>query len=124
MSILFQLFCRNETEESMPNLFYKVIVNLINKPHKTTKRARDIFSLVNIHTKFYRKFFCDLVSQVSQRPFRAEESAGHRSNRASWKGSLLTFILSQEAELRPSPLGTFLPEESWPPGRALTWELR
>ena len=32
---------------------------------------------------------------------------GSRSNRASWTGSLLAFILSQEAELRPRPLGTF-----------------
>ena len=33
---------------------------------------------------------------------------GDRSNRASWTGSLRAFILSQEAELRPRPLGTFL----------------
>ena len=33
---------------------------------------------------------------------------GSRSNRASWTGSLQAFILSQEAELRPRPLGTFL----------------
>ena len=33
---------------------------------------------------------------------------GSRSNRASWTGSLRAFILSQEAELRPRPLGTFL----------------
>jgi hypothetical protein len=33
---------------------------------------------------------------------------GDRSNRASWSGSHLAFILSQEVELRPRPLGTFL----------------
>ena len=33
---------------------------------------------------------------------------GCRSNRASWTGSLLAFIFSQKAELRPRPLGTFL----------------
>ena len=33
---------------------------------------------------------------------------GGRSNRASWTGSLPAFILSQEAELRPRSLGTFL----------------
>ena len=31
----------------------------------------------------------------------------HRSNRASWTGSLQAFILSQKTELRPRPLGTF-----------------
>ena len=33
---------------------------------------------------------------------------GSRSNRASWTGCLQAFILSQETELRPRPLGTFL----------------
>jgi hypothetical protein len=33
---------------------------------------------------------------------------GDRSNRASWSGSHRAFILIQEAELRPIPLGTFL----------------
>jgi hypothetical protein len=33
---------------------------------------------------------------------------GYRSKRASWTGSHLTFILSQEVELRPKLLGTFL----------------
>ena len=33
---------------------------------------------------------------------------GGRSNRASWTGSLWAFIFSQEAGLRPRPLGTFL----------------
>ena len=32
---------------------------------------------------------------------------GGRSNRASWTGSLRAFILIQETELRPRPLGTF-----------------
>ena len=36
------------------------------------------------------------------------EHVDDRSNRASWTGSLWAFILSQEAELRPRPLGTFL----------------
>ena len=31
-----------------------------------------------------------------------------RSNRTSWTGPLPAFILSQDAELRPRPLGTFL----------------
>jgi hypothetical protein len=35
------------------------------------------------------------------------EHTGCRSNRASSTGSLLAFILSQEAELRPRSLGTF-----------------
>jgi hypothetical protein len=38
----------------------------------------------------------------------AGEHLGNRSNRASWTGSLLAFIFSQKAELRPRPLGTFL----------------
>ena len=37
-----------------------------------------------------------------------EEHMGDRSNRISWTGSLPAFIFSQEAELRPRPLGTFL----------------
>jgi hypothetical protein len=37
-----------------------------------------------------------------------EEHMGGRSNRASWTGSLQAFILSQEAELRPRPLGIFI----------------
>ena len=32
---------------------------------------------------------------------------GRRSNRASWTGSLLAFILTQETALRPRSLGTF-----------------
>jgi hypothetical protein len=36
------------------------------------------------------------------------EHVGDRSNRASWTGSRQTFVLSQEAELRPRTLGTFL----------------
>jgi hypothetical protein len=30
-----------------------------------------------------------------------------RSNKVSWTGSLQAFILSQEADLRPRPMGTF-----------------
>jgi hypothetical protein len=33
---------------------------------------------------------------------------GDRSNRASWSGSHQAFILSQNVELRPRSLGTFL----------------
>ena len=44
----------------------------------------------------------------SLRPVYTGEHMGSRSNRASWTGSLWAFILSQEAELRPRPLGTFL----------------
>jgi hypothetical protein len=33
---------------------------------------------------------------------------GSRSNRATWTGSLQAFIVSQKADLRPRPLGTFL----------------
>jgi hypothetical protein len=33
--------------------------------------------------------------------------AGHRTNRASWTGTLWAFILSQEAELTSRPLCTF-----------------
>ena len=44
----------------------------------------------------------------SLRPVYEGEHVGGRSNRASWTGSLPAFILSQEAELRPRPLGTFL----------------
>ena len=36
------------------------------------------------------------------------EHVGSRRNRASWTGSLPAFILSQETELRPRTLGTFL----------------
>ena len=32
---------------------------------------------------------------------------GSKRNRASWRGSLRAFILSQETELRPRQLGTF-----------------
>jgi hypothetical protein len=49
----------------------------------------------------------DLVSQVSQRPGLPGECKGHRSNRAFWTRFLRAFIFSQEAELRPRPLGTF-----------------
>jgi hypothetical protein len=41
------------------------------------------------------------------RPVYTGEHVGSRSNRASWKGSLQAFILSQEAELRPRHLDTF-----------------
>ena len=43
----------------------------------------------------------------SLRPVYARDHMGGRSNRASWTGSLQAFIFSQEAELRPRPLGTF-----------------
>jgi hypothetical protein len=36
------------------------------------------------------------------------EHVGDRRNRASWTGYLQVFILSQEVELRPTPLSTFL----------------
>jgi hypothetical protein len=36
------------------------------------------------------------------------EHMGHRSARASWTGSQWAFILNQETELSPRPLGTFL----------------
>jgi hypothetical protein len=36
------------------------------------------------------------------------EHMGNRSNRASWTGSLLEFILGQETELSPRLRGTFL----------------
>ena len=49
---------------------------------------------------------------------------GRRSNRASCSASLLDLILSQEADLRPKPLGPSLPKESQPPGRALALGLR
>jgi hypothetical protein len=39
---------------------------------------------------------------------------GNRSNRASWTGSCLAFILRQEAELRPRLLGNFLVREESP----------
>jgi hypothetical protein len=44
----------------------------------------------------------------SLRPVCAGEQVGSRSKGASWTGSLWAFILSQEAEPRPRPLGTFL----------------
>jgi hypothetical protein len=43
----------------------------------------------------------------SLRPDYKGEHVVGRSNRASWAGSLQAFILIQEAELRPRPLGTF-----------------
>ena len=43
----------------------------------------------------------------SLRPVYTGEHVDSRSNIASWKVSLRAFILSQEAELRPRPLGTF-----------------
>jgi hypothetical protein len=53
-----------------------------------------------------------------------QESMGHRSNRASWTRSYRAFIPSQEVELILSPLSPSLPEESLPPGSALTLGLR
>jgi hypothetical protein len=43
----------------------------------------------------------------------AEKHMVHRSNRASWTGSLQAFILSQEAKLRHRPLGTFPARGGW-----------
>jgi len=40
--------------------------------------------------------------------FCVNPAEASRSNIASWSGSYPAFILSQEAELRPRPLGTFL----------------
>ena len=51
---------------------------------------------------------CHLVSLVPQRPVCTGEHVGCRSNIASWTVSLQAFIFSQEAELRPRPLFTFL----------------
>jgi hypothetical protein len=39
------------------------------------------------------------------------ENMSDRSNRASWTGFHRAFILKQEAEMRPRPLGTFLARE-------------
>jgi hypothetical protein len=50
---------------------------------------------------------CHLLSLFSQRPVHTRESTGHRSNRASWKGSLWASILCQEVELIFRPLCTF-----------------
>jgi hypothetical protein len=47
-----------------------------------------------------------LVSQVSHWPVQAGEHTGSRSNRVSWTGSHHSYIVSQEAELRPRPLVT------------------
>jgi hypothetical protein len=44
----------------------------------------------------------------SLRPVYTGEHMGGRSNKAFWTGSCQAFILSQEVELRPRPLGTFL----------------
>ena len=49
---------------------------------------------------------------------------GSSSNRASWTGSLQVFILSQETVRDPDPWTPSLPEESRPPGRALTSGIR
>jgi hypothetical protein len=48
--------------------------------------------LRNIYSKSSK---VDLVSWVSQRPVHAGEHVGHRSNIASWTGSLWNFIFSQ-----------------------------
>ena len=40
----------------------------------------------------------------------------NKSNRGSWTGSHKASILSQEAELRPRPLGTFLARGESAPG--------
>jgi hypothetical protein len=42
------------------------------------------------------------------RPVYTGEHVRSRSNRASWTGFLLAFILSQKAELRSRRLSTFL----------------
>ena len=51
---------------------------------------------------------CTLKKWLLEIPVCIEECAGCRSNKASWTGSFWAFILSQEAELRPRPLDTFL----------------
>jgi hypothetical protein len=55
-----------------------------------------------------------LVPQVSQWPVWPVEHAGHRSNRASWTGSLQTFIFSQETELAELQTSVYLPCQRWP----------
>jgi hypothetical protein len=57
-----------------------------------------------------------LVCQVSQKPVRAGEFKGYRSNRASWTGSLWAFILSQETQTSrhlPCNRSTCLQRELW-----------
>jgi hypothetical protein len=66
------------------------------------------------------KTIFELLYLVSQRPIHAGEGRGHRSNIASWIGSLQAFILSKEAELRPRPLGNLLARRDLGPESALT----
>jgi hypothetical protein len=66
----------------------------------------------------------NLVSWDSQRPVLAGEQADHRSNRASYIGSLQAFIFSKRQSWDQELWETSLSEESRPPGRALIPELR
>jgi hypothetical protein len=55
--IVFKLFHKIETEETLPNLFYEATIALIRKPHKDpTKKEnfRPIF-LMNIDAKILNK---------------------------------------------------------------------
>jgi hypothetical protein len=77
---------------------------------KPAKSVAGVCSSLNqLHTILDRSSAGPSTPRIlgSLRPIYAGEHVGLRSNRASWTGSLQAFILSQEAELRPRPLGTF-----------------
>jgi len=55
--ILFKLFHKIETEETLPNLYFEGTITLISKPHKdpTKKENFQPISLMNIDAKILNK---------------------------------------------------------------------
>jgi hypothetical protein len=55
--ILLKTFYKVETEETLPNLFYEVIVTLILKPQKDPTKKENFrpISLMNIDAKIFNK---------------------------------------------------------------------
>jgi hypothetical protein len=72
---------------------------------------------------YFSRWDHHLFSWASQKSVCTGEHTGHRSNRASWTGSLLAFILSQKAG-SSNPCAPSPPEENWPPRWAMTPGIR
>jgi hypothetical protein len=63
--ILLKLFHKMETEETLPNIFYKAVVALISKPHKdpTKKWIFRPITLMNIDVKILNKILANQVQE-------------------------------------------------------------